>query len=159
MSGHGGAGDRIRTACPRDCYDTCGIAVIRQGGVVHAVRGDPDHPVSRGSLCGKCSTAYNREWRDPAVRLLHPQRRVGPKGSGRYEAVSWDTAIADINQRFLGHTGPTDVISFNLGEGTGEIIVSAERALAVATRLRRKPAAELALYLVHGLLHIAGMEK
>ncbi|MBI5395361.1 MAG: rRNA maturation RNase YbeY [Verrucomicrobia bacterium] len=69
-----------------------------------------------------------------------------------------DAAIAEINQRFLNHTGPTDVISFNLGGGTGEIIVSAERAAIVARQLRRKPAAELALYLVHGLLHLAGMD-
>jgi anaerobic selenocysteine-containing dehydrogenase len=92
----------IRTACPRDCYDTCGIAVIRRNGAVHAVRGDPDHPVSRGSLCGKCSTAYNREWRDPRLRLTRPQRRVGAKGSGHYEAISWDTAIAEIAARLGG---------------------------------------------------------
>lgn len=99
MNGQGSAGDVIRTACPRDCYDTCGIAVVMRDGVVHAVRGDPDHPVSRGLLCGKCSTAYNREWRDADARLMRPRRRVGRKGSGRYEEVSWDTAIADIAMR------------------------------------------------------------
>ncbi len=99
MSTADAAGQVIRTACPRDCYDTCGIAVIRRNGVVHAVRGDVDHPVSRGSLCGKCSTGYNREWRDPQVRLARPQRRVGPKGSGHYEAISWDEAIGGISER------------------------------------------------------------
>lgn len=87
------------TACPRDCYDTCGIAVIRRDGVVTAVRGDPRHPVSRGALCGKCSTAYNREWRDPARRLTRPLRRVGRKGQGGFEAISWDTAIGEIAAR------------------------------------------------------------
>ncbi|MFI4891433.1 MAG: molybdopterin-dependent oxidoreductase [Steroidobacterales bacterium] len=99
MNAPDGAGQVIRTVCPRDCYDTCGIAVIKRDGVVHAVRGDPDHPVSRGTLCGKCSTGYNREWRDPLSRLTRPQRRVGPKGSGRYEMISWDTAIAGIAAR------------------------------------------------------------
>jgi anaerobic selenocysteine-containing dehydrogenase len=92
-------GDVVLTTCPRDCYDTCGMLVYRQGGVVTAVRGNPSHAVSRGTLCGKCSTAYNREWRDPARRLTQPLRRVGAKGAGRFEAISWDTAFTDIGQR------------------------------------------------------------
>jgi anaerobic selenocysteine-containing dehydrogenase len=89
----------LTTACPRDCYDTCGITVIRRDGVVTAVRGNPQHPVSRGALCGKCSTAYNREWRDPARRLTQPLRRVGRKGEGGFERVSWETAIGEIAAR------------------------------------------------------------
>jgi anaerobic selenocysteine-containing dehydrogenase len=99
MNTSDGGGQVIRTACPRDCYDTCGIVVIKRSGVVHAVRGDPDHPVSRGSLCGKCSTAYNREWRDALARLTQPQRRVGPKGAARFETISWDEAITGIATR------------------------------------------------------------
>jgi anaerobic selenocysteine-containing dehydrogenase len=91
--------DVILTTCPRDCYDTCGMLVHRRDGVVTAVRGNPQHAVSRGTLCGKCSTAYNREWRDPALRLTQPMRRVGAKGAGRFEPVSWDSAFADIAQR------------------------------------------------------------
>ena len=40
----------IRTTCPRDCYDSCGIAVVKHGGNAK-VLGDPDHAVSRGALC------------------------------------------------------------------------------------------------------------
>jgi probable rRNA maturation factor len=69
-----------------------------------------------------------------------------------------DAAIAAISQQFLNHVGPTDVISFDLGDGLGEIVVSAERACIVAKKLRRTPSAELALYLVHGLLHLAGLD-
>jgi anaerobic selenocysteine-containing dehydrogenase len=102
------------TTCPRDCYDSCGIVVIKRAGSVTAVRGDPDHPVSRGALCGKCSTAYNREWRDPGRRLTRPLKRVRPKAGGPgatprddsrpqddtcFEPVSWDSAIADIAGR------------------------------------------------------------
>ncbi|MGO9512605.1 MAG: molybdopterin-dependent oxidoreductase [Steroidobacteraceae bacterium] len=89
----------ILTTCPRDCYDSCGMTVIKRGGAVAAVRGNPAHSVSRGALCGKCSTAYNREWRDPARRLLQPLRRAGPKGQGRFEPVSWETACAEIAAR------------------------------------------------------------
>jgi len=91
--------DVIKTTCPRDCYDSCGMSVIRRDGVVTAVRGNPTHPVSRGTLCGKCSTAYNREWRDPTRRLGSPLRRLGPKGHGRFETVSWEAAIDEIGAR------------------------------------------------------------
>ena len=95
-----GAGDEvILTTCPRDCYDTCGILVHRHDGAITAVRGDPSHPVSRGTLCGKCSTAYNQEWRDPERRLLEPLRRVGKKGAGRFESIDWETALAEIAGR------------------------------------------------------------
>ncbi len=91
--------DVILTTCPRDCYDTCGMLVQRRDGVVTKVRGNPQHPVSRGTLCGKCSTGYNREWRDPARRLTRPLRRTGAKGEGRFDPVSWDEALADIAHR------------------------------------------------------------
>ena len=47
------ATETILTTCPRDCYDTCGIAVIKHEGVIAQVRGDPNHPVSRGKLCSE----------------------------------------------------------------------------------------------------------
>ncbi|MGH6932044.1 MAG: molybdopterin-containing oxidoreductase family protein, partial [Dongiaceae bacterium] len=94
-----GEKDVIRTTCPRDCYDACGIAVVRRDGVVAKVLGDPDHPVSRGALCGKCAIAYNGAWRDPSARLARPLRRTGQKGDGRFEPVSWDTAINEIARR------------------------------------------------------------
>ena len=91
--------DILRTTCPRDCYDSCGIVVVRRDGKVRKVLGDPEHPVSRGALCGKCAIAYNGAWRDPAARLTRPLRRNGPKGSGEFEPVSWDEALAGIAQR------------------------------------------------------------
>ena len=89
----------IRTSCPRDCYDGCGIAVVRRHGKITRVLGDPEHPVSRGSLCGKCAIAYNGVWLDPESRLLHPLRRTGPKGSGLFERVSWEEALGAIATR------------------------------------------------------------
>jgi anaerobic selenocysteine-containing dehydrogenase len=95
-------GEIVLTTCPRDCYDTCGIAVVKHDGKISHVRGDPDHPVSRGKLCAKCSIGYNREWRDPQARLTRPLRRVGPKGTGRFEPASWDSALAAIAERLEG---------------------------------------------------------
>jgi anaerobic selenocysteine-containing dehydrogenase len=108
------AKDVVRTTCPRDCYDSCGIAVVRRDGRIAKVLGDPAHPVSRGALCGKCAIAYNGVWRDPAARLASPLRRVGPKGSGRFEPVGWDEAldaIAGRLKRIVAEHGARSVLS------------------------------------------------
>ena len=91
-----GAKELVHTTCPRDCYDACGIVVIKRGGVITKVLGDPDHPSSRGALCGKCALAYNGVFLDPKQRLTTPLRRVGAKGAGQFEAISWDEAIATV---------------------------------------------------------------
>ena len=89
----------IRTTCPRDCYDACGVLVkIAADGGVNVV-GDPEHNISRGALCGKCSIGYNGIWRDPSARLTRPLKRIGPKGSGRFEPIGWDQALSDIAAR------------------------------------------------------------
>ena len=108
-----GKREHIRTTCPRDCYDGCGIVVIKRGGKITKVLGDPEHPVSRGALCGKCALAYNGVFRDPAARLTTPLRRSGAKGSGRFEPISWDAAIGEIAERFAAiaaETGPEAII-------------------------------------------------
>lgn len=100
------ATELVRTTCPRDCYDACGIVVTRRAGRIVHVRGDPDHPVSRGRLCVKCSIGYNGEWLDPAARLTRPLRRSGPKGGGSFEPVSWEDALGEIAGR-LGEIAAT----------------------------------------------------
>jgi len=63
------------------------------------VRGDPDHPVSRGKLCRKCTLAYNGVFLDPAARLTDPLVRRGPKGAGRFDPVSWEEALELVASR------------------------------------------------------------
>ena len=103
----------MRTNCPRDCYDNCGILVRpgTDGRVI--VRGDPDHPINRGTLCAKCAIAYNGVWQDPSERLTTPLRRFGPKGEGVFEPVSWEAALAEIadrTQRVVEEQGPEAVL-------------------------------------------------
>ncbi|MGH6735840.1 MAG: molybdopterin-containing oxidoreductase family protein [Methyloceanibacter sp.] len=89
----------IRTTCPRDCYDACGIVVkTSTDGTINVV-GDPEHDVSRGALCGKCSIGYNGVWRDSNVRLTRPLKRTGAKGAGSFAPVSWEQALGDIADR------------------------------------------------------------
>lgn len=104
----------ILTTCPRDCYDSCGIAVRVRDGVIDHVRGDPNHPMSRGKLCAKCATGYNNEWLDPRVRLTRPLRRVGPKGSGQFAPIAWDEAlaiVADQLQTITAESGAATILN------------------------------------------------
>jgi anaerobic selenocysteine-containing dehydrogenase len=89
---------QVRGACPLDCPDTCSWIVTVEGNEAVSLRGDPDHPYTRGSLCNKVAD-YLSYARSPD-RLLHPLRRVGPKGSAEFERISWEEALETIAARF-----------------------------------------------------------
>ena len=89
----------IKTTCPRDCYDSCGMTVLVENGKIRKITGDADHPVARGSLCGKCALAYNGAWLDAELRLRQPLKRAGRKGSSQFAKVTWDEALSDIAGR------------------------------------------------------------
>jgi len=99
----------IKTTCPRDCYDACGMSVRVRGGVIQNVMGDRGHHVSQGKLCGKCAIAYNGVFRDAEKRLSVPLRRAGKKGDGVFEPVSWDAALADIAARLKKISDPRTI--------------------------------------------------
>jgi len=113
----------IKTTCPRDCYDACGMSVRVRNGVIQNVMGDRAHHVSQGKLCGKCAIAYNGVFRDAKARLSVPLRRTGKKGAGQFEPVSWDAALADIaarlkkisDSRTVYHTHYTGTLSMIAG--------------------------------------------
>ncbi|GAT70557.1 molybdopterin oxidoreductase [Planomonospora sphaerica] len=88
---------QILGACPLDCPDTCSWVVTVSGGEAVKMRGNPDHPYTRGALCVKVNR-YLEQTR-AADRLLHPMRRVGPKGSGEFERITWDEALEEISVR------------------------------------------------------------
>ena len=90
----------IKTTCPRDCYDGCGIIVHKRNGEIIKVKGNRDHPSTRGPLCPKCAVSYNGVWLDENARLLYPLKRSGKKGSGKFERISWDDALAEVANRF-----------------------------------------------------------
>jgi len=101
-------GMTVRTTCPRDCYDSCGLAVDVEQGEIRRVTGDKGHHLSKGKLCKKCALAYNGVFRDPAHRLLTPLRRTGPKGAGQFSPVSWDEALSGIAARLSGILAAAD---------------------------------------------------
>jgi anaerobic selenocysteine-containing dehydrogenase len=89
----------IPGACPLDCPDGCAWIVTVRDGEAVKLRGNPDHPFTRGALCAKVAR-YLDHARAPD-RLLHPLRRTGAKGEGRFERISWDEALSEIAERLL----------------------------------------------------------
>ena len=102
----------VHGACHHDCPDSCGwtVTVDDSGPTPVAVklRGDPDHPFSQGELCPKVNRFLDRV--HSPDRVLHPLRRIGPKGSGEFERISWDEALAEVATRL------TSVIDTHGGE-------------------------------------------
>ncbi len=93
------AGDRsVRGACPHDCPDTCALVTTVVNGRAISIKGNPEHSPTGGVLCTKVARYLERTYSDQ--RVLHPQRRVGAKGEGRFERITWDDALDIVAERF-----------------------------------------------------------
>ena len=84
-------GDTVKTTTCYMCACRCGIKVHLKDGKVRYIEGNRDHPVNKGVLCGKGSAGIMQHY-SPA-RLPAPLKRVGPRGSGEFEEISWDEAL------------------------------------------------------------------
>jgi anaerobic selenocysteine-containing dehydrogenase len=101
-------------ACPHDCPDTCSMLFEVRGGVLQSVRGNPDHPMTRGGLCVKLKDYEKRHYHPD--RLLYPMRRVGPKGSKQFQRITWDEALDEIIVRWnniIDKYGPQAIIPYS----------------------------------------------
>jgi len=87
----------VRATCPHDCPDTCAILVKVEDGVATEVKGDPEHPTTAGVLCTKVSRYIDRTYHPE--RVLYPMRRVGRKGEGKFERITWGEALDEIATR------------------------------------------------------------
>ncbi len=84
--------------CPHDCPDTCSMVYEVEDGKLTGVKGNPDHPMTRGGLCVKLKDYEKRHYHPD--RLLYPMRRTGPKGANQFERISWDEALDEIVNRW-----------------------------------------------------------
>jgi anaerobic selenocysteine-containing dehydrogenase len=113
----------IHAACPHDCPDTCAMLVEVQGGRATKVGGDPDHPTTQGYLCTKVTRYLERVYNPD--RLLYPMRRIGAKGEGRFERISWDEALDTIALRFReiaeSTDGPESILPYSYGGTMGVV--------------------------------------
>ncbi len=79
------------SVCALDCPDACSLLINVENGRGTRLRGNPEHPVTRGFLCGKVARYLEREYSPD--RLLYPQKRAGAKGEGRFVRIGWDEAL------------------------------------------------------------------
>ena len=99
----------VHGVCHHDCPDTCGWVVETDDkGVAVRMRGDEDHPFSAGELCPKVNRFLDRVYHPD--RILTPLRRVGAKGSGEFEPVTWEVALRDVGEHL------TDLVNTHGGE-------------------------------------------
>ena len=102
------------SVCALDCPDACAILVQVEHGRAARLRGDPDHPVTRGFLCGKVAQYLEREY--SPQRLLYPHKRIGRKGEGRLARISWDEALDTIAGKLAGiasEFGPEAILPYS----------------------------------------------
>lgn len=114
----------ITGACPHDCPDTCSwqVAVDPATGQARDLWGHPHHPITQGALCTKVDRYLERTYH--AERLTTPLRRIGPKGAGQFEPVSWETALAEIAarvQQAIAQHGPETVLPYTFAGTMGLI--------------------------------------
>jgi len=106
--------ETLHSVCALDCPDACSVLVQVENGRATRLRGNPDHPVTRGFLCGKVTRYLEREY--SPERLLYPQKRVGAKGEGRFARISWDEALDTIAARLTAvaeEFGPEAILPYS----------------------------------------------
>src|SRR5215831_14196583 len=114
---------RVKSVCPLDCPDTCSMVVTVEDGRAVDLRGDPEHPFTRGFLCQKMARYLQRVYSPD--RLLNPLRRVGPKGSGAFQKIGWDEALDLIAERFAAVArsaeGPQAILPYSYAGTMGKL--------------------------------------
>lgn len=109
----------VHAACPHDCPDGCAVLITVEDGRATKIQGDPEHPVTRGFLCGKVAKYLDRVYSPD--RVLYPMRRVGSKGThgdGVFRRITWDEAFDDICgrlKRITAEFGPEAILPYSYG--------------------------------------------
>jgi anaerobic selenocysteine-containing dehydrogenase len=112
----------VLSVCPHDCPSACSLVVTVKAGRLAEVTGNPEHPFTQGVICGKVR-AYAERVHSP-LRVLRPLRRIGPKGAGRFEPITWETAVAEIAERWRGliaADGAEAILPFSYAGTMGQV--------------------------------------
>ncbi len=109
----------VHAACPHDCPDGCAVLITVEDGRATKIQGDPEHPITRGFLCGKVAKYLDRVYSPD--RVLYPMRRTAPKGAhgdGVFQRISWDEAFDEIVRRLKqisAEFGPEAILPYSYG--------------------------------------------
>ncbi len=113
----------VHASCPHDCPDTCSMVVTVQDGKAINLKGNPSHPITKGFLCGKVAKYIDRTYHP--TRLLHPLKRVGAKGEGKFQAITWEEAISTIanklNELIQSEGGAQSILPYSYAGTMGKL--------------------------------------
>ncbi|MEH7307589.1 molybdopterin oxidoreductase family protein [Neobacillus drentensis] len=112
----------FRAVCPLDCPDQCGLLLHKENGKIIKVEGDPEHPVTKGHICNKVRNMTERIYDEN--RLKYPLKRMGPKGEGKFEQISWEEAIQTITTRWrvlIESDGPESILPYSFYGNMGRL--------------------------------------
>ncbi|OIJ15588.1 oxidoreductase [Anaerobacillus arseniciselenatis] len=110
------------SVCSLDCPDQCGLLVHKKDGKIVKIDGDPAHPVTKGNICNKVRHMTERIYDEK--RLQYPLKRVGKKGEGKFERISWEEAIETIHLRWvelIEKEGPEAILPYSFYGNMGKL--------------------------------------
>ncbi len=124
----------IKATCPHDCPDTCGMLVKVENGVAVSIKGNPEHPNTGGTLCTKVSRYIERTYHKD--RLKYPMQRVGKKGEGKFQRISWDNALNLITRKLknISIRDPRAILPYSYA-GTMGIVQGESMAMRFFNRI------------------------
>lgn len=130
--------ERVHGMCQL-CSTVCGITGIVKSGRIIKVEGNPNDPNSQGRLCARGQSALNHMYHPE--RLLHPLRRVGKRGEGKWKRISWDEALTELADRLKGvrESGKLEEFAFHQGRNRSkDAIAGFLRAFGTNTQLNHR---------------------
>jgi anaerobic selenocysteine-containing dehydrogenase len=101
-------------ACPHDCPDTCAMVYEVEDNKLISVKGNKEHPMTRGTLCVKVKDYEKRHYHPD--RIHYPMKRIGKKGKGEFERITWDEAIETITSKWkkiIDEDGPQAIVPYS----------------------------------------------
>ena len=113
----------VHGACYHDCPDTCSWKVTVDKGKVTKFEASTDNPYTAGKLCNKMDDFPNNVTFHPD-RLLYPLKRVGAKGKGEFEQISWEQALKEVAEKLkavIEEKGGQAVLPYNFAGTQGKI--------------------------------------
>jgi anaerobic selenocysteine-containing dehydrogenase len=106
----------LKSVC-RSCHGGCGALLHVEDGVLVKVEGDPDSPLNHGRLCPIGTVTRDLVYHPD--RLKYPMRRIGTRGSGTWQRISWDAALDEISEKLIDIREQFGPEAIALGTGTG----------------------------------------
>ncbi|WP_313237671.1 molybdopterin-dependent oxidoreductase [Sporosarcina ureae] len=112
----------VPSVCSLDCPDQCGLLIHKEDGKIVKIEGDPEHPVTKGSICNKVRHMAERIY--DKNRMTTPLKRIGKKGDGQFVPISWEEAITTITnewKRIIAEEGPEAILPYSFYANMGKL--------------------------------------